>query len=54
MTARPISEQRVSAFAQLLSEGVAMMEAGRHMGMTKGETVSTMRRIRLDLGSQAQ
>jgi len=50
---RAIHPARVSAFAQLLSEEVPMMEAGRRLNLTKGETVSTMRRIRLELGAQA-
>lgn len=55
MTAtKSIDPQRVSDFAELLSEGHALMAAGRMMGLTKGETVSTLRRIKLDLGSQAQ
>lgn len=53
MSAKAIQDERVSAFTQLLSEEVPMMEAGRRLGLTKGETVSTMRRVRLDLGEQA-
>lgn len=54
MTTRNITPQRASDLAELLSQEVTLMAAGRMLGLTKGETVSTMRRIRLDLGSQAQ
>jgi len=51
---KSIDPKRVSDFAELLSQEITLMAAGRMMGLTKGETVSTLRRIKLDLGSQAQ
>ena len=50
----PVPTARVDQYAEILSQGLPMMAAGRAMGLTKGETVSTLRRIKLDLGGQAQ
>lgn len=49
-----MQESRVDRFAELLADGVGVVAAGKAMGLTKGETASTMRHIRADLGEQAR
>jgi hypothetical protein len=49
-----INRDRVERFAQLLADGFRMGEAQVALGLSKGEASSTMRRIKLELGSQAQ
>lgn len=50
----PVPTARVDQYAEILSQGLPMMAAGRAMGLTKGETVNTMRVIRRELGEQAR
>ena len=49
-----ICDDRTSRFAENLADGLPMMEAGRAIGLTKGETVATMRKVRRELGEQAR
>lgn len=44
---------RVNRFAELLSRDIPPHECGKLMGLTKGQTASTWRRIKADLGWQA-
>lgn len=45
---------RADRFADLLSRGMDPHECGEAMGPTKGQTASTWRRIKTDLGPQAR
>jgi hypothetical protein len=49
-----IRDDRTERYAEKLADGLSMMEAGRAIGLTKGETVATMRKVRRELGEQAR
>lgn len=49
-----MDDTRVDQFAELLSEGVAYNQIRQRMGLTQGETASTYRRIKRELGEQAR
>lgn len=49
----PHIQARVDRFAELLSRDMPIREITGYMGLTKGEAAATMRRIREDLGPQA-
>jgi hypothetical protein len=53
-SAHYIRDDRTERYAEKLADGLSMMEAGRAIGLTKGETVATMRKVRRELGEQAR
>lgn len=46
-------QERVDQFAELLSQDIPVHEVTRKMNLTKGQASAVMRRIREDLGPQA-
>ena len=48
------SIERKALLAQLVADGLPLHEAGqRCLGLTKGQTAATWRRIKAELGAQA-
>lgn len=44
---------RIARFAQGVANGYSVGQAGRHLGLTKGQTAHVWRTIKADLGAQA-
>lgn len=53
MSRLPHVQDRVDQFAELLSQDIPVHEITRQMVLTKGQASAVMRRIREDLGPQA-
>jgi len=50
---RPDMSRRKTRLAQLVADGTPLNEAGRAMGLTKGQTSRVWMNIKADLGEQA-
>lgn len=46
-------DARADRLAELVAREVPLMEAGRELGLSKGETSAAWRRVRKALGAQA-
>lgn len=50
---RQIQTKRANRLADLVANGSSIAQAGRDMGLTKGQAMGLWERIRIGLGSQA-